>query len=104
MAVDTPVLYFFLKKKKKLHITTCSFLEHLSRIFNLLTTSYPAFPECEAILIDLHIIIKHIWASQVALVVKNPPTSAGDMRDVGLIPGLGRSSGGGHGNHSSIVA
>ena len=36
--------------------------------------------------------------------VKNPPTSAGDMRDVGLIPGLGRSSGGGHGNHSSIVA
>ena len=38
------------------------------------------------------------WASQVALVVKNPPASAGDIRDVGLIPGLGRAPGGGHGN------
>ena len=37
-------------------------------------------------------------APQVALVVKNPPPSAGDMRDVGSIPGLGRSPGGGHGN------
>ena len=32
------------------------------------------------------------------LVVKNLPVSAGDVRDSGLIPGLGRSSGGGHGN------
>ena len=37
-------------------------------------------------------------ASQVALVVKYPPANAGDIRDVGSIPGLGRSSGGGHGN------
>ena len=36
--------------------------------------------------------------SQVALVVKNPPANAGDIRDMGLIPGLGRSLGGGHGN------
>ena len=36
--------------------------------------------------------------SQVALVVKNPPANAGDIRDVRLIPGLGRSPGGGHGN------
>ena len=28
-----------------------------------------------------------VWASQVALVVKNPPAIAGDMRDLGLIPG-----------------
>ena len=35
--------------------------------------------------------------SQVALVVKNPPANAGDARDVGLIPGSGRSPGGGHG-------
>ena len=34
----------------------------------------------------------------MALVVKNLPTSAGDIRDMGLIPGLGRSPGGGHGN------
>ena len=36
-------------------------------------------------------------ASQVALVVKNPPANAGDIRDVGSIPVLGGSSGGGHG-------
>ena len=28
----------------------------------------------------------------------NPPASAGDVRDMGLIPGLGRSPGGRHGN------
>ena len=38
------------------------------------------------------------WASQVALVVKNPPANEGDVSDVGLIPGLERSPGGGHGN------
>ena len=37
-------------------------------------------------------------ASQVALVVKNPPASAGDVRDSGSIPGSGRFPGGGHGN------
>ena len=30
--------------------------------------------------------------------VKNPPANARDSRDVGSIPGLGRSPGGGHGN------
>ena len=30
--------------------------------------------------------------------VKNPPANAGDLRDGGLIPGLGRFPGGGHGN------
>ena len=30
--------------------------------------------------------------------VKNQPTNEGDLRDTGLIPGLGRSSEGGHGN------
>ena len=43
-----------------------------------------------------HII--SIRAYQVALVVKNPPAKAGDVRNVGLIPGSGRSPGGGHGN------
>ena len=32
------------------------------------------------------------------LVVKNLPTNAGDIRDVGSIPGLGRSPGGGNSN------
>ena len=37
-------------------------------------------------------------ASQVALVVKNLPANAGDLRDVGSIPRSGRSPGGGKGN------
>ena len=37
-------------------------------------------------------------ASQVALAVKNPPASAGDLRGVGSIPGSGRSPGVEHGN------
>ena len=36
----------------------------------------------------------------MALVVKNLPANAGDSKDPGLIPGLGRSSGGGNGNPS----
>ena len=30
--------------------------------------------------------------------VKNPPANAGDIKDVGSIPGSGRSPGGGYGN------
>ena len=30
--------------------------------------------------------------------VKNPPANAGDIRDMGSVPELGRSLGGGHGN------
>ena len=41
----------------------------------------------------------HIVMSQVALVVKNPPANAGDVREAGSIPRLDpRSPGGGHGN------
>ena len=34
----------------------------------------------------------------MALVVKNLPANAGDVRDSGVIPGLGRSPRGRHGN------
>ena len=34
----------------------------------------------------------------MALVVRNLSADAGDIRDVGSIPGLGRFLGGGHGN------
>jgi len=34
----------------------------------------------------------------MAVVVKNLPANAGNIRDEGLIPGLERSPGGGHGN------
>ena len=37
-------------------------------------------------------------ASQVALVVKNLPANAGDIRDAGLIPRVGGSPGEGNGN------
>ena len=37
------------------------------------------------------------WASQVALVVKNPPATAGDVGDLGSVRGSGRSPGGGNG-------
>ena len=45
-----------------------------------------------------------MWASQVALVVKNLPECRRQERFVCLIPGSGRSPGGEHGNPSSILA
>ena len=40
----------------------------------------------------------------MALVVKNWPANAGNTRDAGSILGSGRSPGGGHTTHSSILA
>ena len=37
------------------------------------------------------------WTSQVALLVKNPPANAGDIRASGSIPGSGKSAGEGNG-------
>ena len=39
-----------------------------------------------------------LGASQVVLVVKNPPANTGHISDAGLTPGSGRSPGGGRGN------
>ena len=39
-----------------------------------------------------------LQASQLALGVKNLPANAGDIRDMGSIPGSGRSAGGEHSN------
>ena len=36
--------------------------------------------------------------------VKNPPAGAGDIRDMGLIPGSGRSPEEGMTTHSSVLA
>ena len=44
---------------------------------------------------NIHVLTQ---ASQVALVVKNPPANAGNMRTWSLIPGLRRCPRGGHGN------
>ena len=47
----------------------------------------------------LHIIHQGaVWASQVALVVKNLAASAGDAEETGSIPGSGRSPGEGNSN------
>ena len=40
----------------------------------------------------------YVWVSQVVLVVKNPPPSAGDAGYKSSIPASGRSPEGGHGN------
>ena len=42
--------------------------------------------------------INSAWASRVELVVNNIPANAGNVGDVGLISGSGRSPGGGHSN------
>ena len=46
----------------------------------------------------LSFVLQSYRAPQVPLVVKNPPVNAGDIRDVGSIPGWGRSPGGGNSN------
>ena len=47
---------------------------------------------------QVEVYIYILWALQVVLVVKNLPANAGDIRDMGSIPGSGRSSGEGRGN------
>ena len=73
-------------------ILVCHFSSHNRWIF-LNTSNYVInFPS------------QQIKASQVALVVRNPPANEGDIRDMGSIPGSGRSPEGGHSTHSSILA
>ena len=48
--------------------------------------------------LDSDLICSIIGSFQAALVVKNLPANSGDIRDVGSIPGSGRSPGGTHGN------
>ena len=40
-------------------------------------------------MVDFKLLMNNV-SSQVVLVVKNPPDNAGDIRDAGSIPGLGR--------------
>ena len=47
---------------------------------------------------DVYVKDHQIRASQVVLVVTNPPTMAGYIRDTGSILGSGRSLAGGYGN------
>ena len=47
---------------------------------------------------EILLLLTCFRASQVALVVKNPPANAGDLRNAGSIPGSGRFPGKGHSN------
>ena len=55
------------------------------------------------ILADMGDLGKGYMVFSGGTVVKNPPVSAGDVRDVGSIPRLGRSSGLGNGNLASTL-
>ena len=44
----------------------------------------------------MHMLL--MGASPVAQLLKNPPANAGDVREVGMIPGWGRSPGEGNGS------
>ena len=52
----------------------------------------------ENILKLIVVMVAPLLLPQLALMVKNLPASAGDIRDLGSISGLGRSLGGGNGN------
>ena len=60
----------------------------------------PGLPHCRQILYQM----SNSGALQVVLVVKNPMANAGDVRNLGSIPGLGRSLEKETTTHSSILA
>ena len=74
---------------------------HLS-CFYVLATEKSAAKDREVHASFLNLVLSRYMlrsrASQVTLVVKNLPAHAGDVRDTALIPGSGRSPGGGNGN------
>ena len=70
------------------------YIKHCEFFFFFLATSY----FCALQIFQSFVLGMVKQGSQVVVVVKNPPANAGDIRDMGSIPGLGRSRGGGHGN------
>ena len=54
--------------------------------------------KCYVTVFYFDLLIHKIGASEVVLVVNNPPANAGDVEDMGLIPGSGRSPRGRHGS------
>ena len=55
-------------------------------------------PSFHGVVVITFTLYMKVPPSQVALMVNHLPAHAGDMRDEGLIPGSGRSYGGGNGN------
>ena len=78
---------------------------HLSQMSSSQEETELTFLRCLPVLDDEHMTPRYMGvlsgssgASQVVLVVKNPPANAGDIRYAGSTPESGRSPGGGHGN------
>ena len=61
-------------------------------------SAFPRQKSAKTALLYLALITHQVWASQVVLVVKNMPVNAGDVREVGSIPGSASSPGEGYGN------
>ena len=81
--------------------STCGLFRHqvefFSRRFFPLILFYVAglyFPLVSLVFLTIFFPWIIFWASQVVLVVKNLPANAADARDVGWIPGSGKSPGG----------
>ena len=71
-------------------------MNKLNLVYKLHNTASPQ--KCKFFFFFFFSPIGSLRTSQVALVVKNSPANAGDIRDVSLIPGSERSPGGGHGH------
>ena len=104
--VQVPSLLWALWQESNIHIVIskplyifCSLCRVLLLLFFQLISIHPSR------LLIFYSQVSHPRASQVALVVKNPPASAGNIIPwVRKIPGLGQSPGGGHAALSSILA
>ena len=73
--------------------------------FGVISTQQMWFKQTIALQLSCGCVkLSRSWVSQMALVVKNLSANAGDIRDTGSIPRLGRSLGEGMAVHSSILA
>ena len=84
----------------KVYWACSSFLGLQALILYLLTIRNGKLSEmfCTRLSLFLNWSIVALGVSKVTLVVKNPPANAGDVRDAGSIPRLGRFPGEGNGN------
>ena len=57
-------------------------------------------PRSKLFMSDINLVVNYqqLWVSHLALLAKNLLANAGNIREVGSVPGLGRSSGEGNGN------
>ena len=86
------------KKEKKNLFTTLGLISIWTAIHSVCHTSSGTLALYKALLQSCKLLTTNILklVSQSALVVKNPPVSARNVRDVGSVSGLGRFPGGGH--------